>query len=260
MPPDPEPQTLPNFKLHPPILWEIFSINAPWERSMLYTVEFHPLTIARRTSQVCRVWRQVLLESPSLWGRCFDLDMFTAMVDDRWRDLVLQRSGQSPLAVVMHRKNVHPGDHLMEYFVKLLNDHWTRIGKVDLTLWYSDKRMLETFARPAASLMYFSVRMFTPPHDLIFPKNCQLFAKNAPSLIRLSLPPQRFQFQSSLRQSLIFSSARRLEMSQGQALSGIDLLAALQGMPLLEVLEMDITRSGVDNPVSNQDLRISMPR
>ncbi|KJA14640.1 hypothetical protein HYPSUDRAFT_48946 [Hypholoma sublateritium FD-334 SS-4] len=255
---DRELRTLPSFKLHPPLLWEIFSINAPWETSMMNISDFHPLTVTRRTSQVCRVWRQVLLESPSIWGRCFDFDMFSEKEHDQWRDLVLQRTGQSPLAVMLHRQKMPPGGHLSDYFMKLLDDQWTRIGKVDLSLWFNDIRMWETFARPAASLIFFSVSMFSSRINL--PANYQLFSNHAPSLIQLSLPAQQFQLQPNVQQSLMFNSMRHLQLFQGQGLNGIDLLAALQGMPLLEVLEMDITRLGMDNPTATRDSKISMPR
>ncbi len=137
---------------------------------MIYTFESHPLDYCSSSIASLSSMASGSAGITIALGKVLRPRHAHTEVDDRWRDLVLQRSGQSPLAVVMHRQNARPGEHLMEYFVKLLNDHWTRIGKVDLTLWYNDKRMWETFARPSASLMYFSVTKFTPPYDLIFPK------------------------------------------------------------------------------------------
>jgi hypothetical protein len=80
-------------KLGRDLLWKVFLINSDTNSrlSVESTIQFNeatgkrlsrdeiffiysPLTIARRSSQVCRLWRDIILSSPSLWGRIIDFD------------------------------------------------------------------------------------------------------------------------------------------------------------------------------------------
>ncbi|KAF8910202.1 hypothetical protein CPB84DRAFT_1764891, partial [Gymnopilus junonius] len=53
------------------------------------------MTIARRTSQVCNMWRTVMLDSPSLWANIIDL----RQSQGHWREEVIRRTGTSPLSI-----------------------------------------------------------------------------------------------------------------------------------------------------------------
>ncbi|KJA19762.1 hypothetical protein HYPSUDRAFT_44045 [Hypholoma sublateritium FD-334 SS-4] len=66
-------------KLNQDLLFEIFYINAASEPPK--ELEFgpdaaamNPLVITRRTSHVCRDRNTIILRSPSIWARCFNLD------------------------------------------------------------------------------------------------------------------------------------------------------------------------------------------
>ncbi|PPQ75680.1 hypothetical protein CVT26_001858 [Gymnopilus dilepis] len=54
----------------------------------------HPLTTTRRSSQVCRAWRELILDSATLWGRLLDLDALHGQrANQQWREQVLRRAG-----------------------------------------------------------------------------------------------------------------------------------------------------------------------
>lgn len=50
------------------------------------------LTVTRYSSQVCREWCRVLLESPTIWAISLDLQRLNQANDD-WQNEILRRTG-----------------------------------------------------------------------------------------------------------------------------------------------------------------------
>ncbi|KAF8889536.1 hypothetical protein CPB84DRAFT_1849332 [Gymnopilus junonius] len=103
-----------------PLLTSIFMINTDHKTRFVVTPNFRiydpkeelPLTIARRTSQVCCRWRKVILQSPLIWGSVIDFDLLRQK-KDFWRKEVMRRTGSAPLCIM---------------------EHWERIRKLDVEL------------------------------------------------------------------------------------------------------------------------------
>lgn len=83
-------QQAPILKLNRDLLWEIFGRS-------------DSLDGIRHLSHVCWKWREILLESPSIWARNVDLDALHQK-SAYWRNLVLERTGKAILDIVRDRK------------------------------------------------------------------------------------------------------------------------------------------------------------
>ena len=165
-------QTAPIFTLASKMLHEIVLANTYRENLRLRTHIFFPgeppdisqspLTTTRHASQVCRVWRDILLQSPLIWARCIDLDVLDQRLDN-WRELVLERTGDSMLsvtAVSAHRRMI-PGSSIETFLVNLLDKHWARISEIDVSMHgldLQDARITRSFSQPAEKLRIFVLR------------------------------------------------------------------------------------------------------
>jgi hypothetical protein len=136
----------PVFKLDRDVLWHIFSISADSSKSRSSVPSWHPpsdpqfspLAITRQLSQVCKFWRRIVLESPSIWGKCLDLDLLHQQ-DDRWRREVLRRTGTALLIVRARLPLVYdPRVGLKKFFIDIISDHWARIRVLDVVIGSSD--------------------------------------------------------------------------------------------------------------------------
>ncbi|KAH9477520.1 hypothetical protein JR316_0009740 [Psilocybe cubensis] len=119
-------------KLTDEILWFIFLINTEGS-----TAPF-PLVTARKSSQVCRRWRSILLNAPSIWGRLMDWRALN-QTSDAWRSETLRRSGLSVLWVTppnvplntrrgcSFRHTMKTNTSTLLFFQKLIAENWERI-------------------------------------------------------------------------------------------------------------------------------------
>ncbi|KJA14666.1 hypothetical protein HYPSUDRAFT_92275, partial [Hypholoma sublateritium FD-334 SS-4] len=138
-------QQAPILELNRDILWEIFGRS-------------DSLNEIRRLSHVCWKWREILLESSTLWARNVDLDALDQK-SDCWRNLVLERTGKAMLCVTGRGLVLSSKTPLFDFVADVLDKHWTRIRvlKIDMNLVDSDhERIRQAFDRPAANLQIFS--------------------------------------------------------------------------------------------------------
>lgn len=152
------------------ILWLIFMINT--EQS---TTAPLPLDTTRRSSQVCRRWRSVLLGTSSIWGRLMDWRSLNQEADE-WRNEVLRRSGTSLLWIKhpdvpsgkrprgcgwkLSRLPKPANEYTLLFFQTLIMENWERIenfssflvqGKLDMDIQAVVQRKapnLQTFTLP----------------------------------------------------------------------------------------------------------------
>ncbi|KAF8802064.1 hypothetical protein BYT27DRAFT_7113497, partial [Phlegmacium glaucopus] len=75
-------------RLNNDVLYYIFKLNAD-----MFSYE-DALSNTRKVSQVCQGWRNIILGSPSMWGRLLDFDSLR-WSSDNWQNEVLRRSGSS---------------------------------------------------------------------------------------------------------------------------------------------------------------------
>ncbi|PPQ72538.1 LOW QUALITY PROTEIN: hypothetical protein CVT26_004016 [Gymnopilus dilepis] len=224
------------------LLWSIFLINAdhsddpPYFRTATYRDPWfpmnHALVVTWRSAQVCRLWRNILLHSPSVWGRNIDLDLLQGPEDRAWADEVLRRSGQSLLHV--KGRVVAPG---LEFFIFLLDANWKRIWSLELEasmlLDEVDDNEVEKLSRilqrPAPSIHYFSYFAIRP-----LAVHNALFSGDAPNLRHFESGNLEFNIDHNNLPWLSQLRTLRLRNPHRKSLSLV--LDALRQMSFLESL------------------------
>ncbi|PPQ98193.1 hypothetical protein CVT26_003238 [Gymnopilus dilepis] len=230
------------FRLHEDILWRIFLMNAnmDWDRRLLLRVD-HPdylirrakrsLTVTRRSSQVCHLWRRVILDSPSIWARLVDWPMLQQKTDD-WLCEVIRRSGQSPLCI--KSENPVNEDAKLHILMSLLDANWHRVRKINFGLGStcdvsSDvvKKLYEVLSRPTKCLQ--SLILSLDAYDrFAFPEAPILFSNDGASLRELDLHWANLTFDPKVLAFIV--NATHLDIST--------IIEALTHMQLLEHLEI----------------------
>ena len=178
-----------NFTLHRDILWNIFMLNAdmdaPTNPDLPYNSArgtrqfvFSPLTVLQCSSQVCRSWRTIILQAPSLWSRVIDMDVLR-ISPQKWREEVMERTGEAPL----HVKGCvyESGDESL--FVWIISKFGARIRNLDVVGEPDSSNLASAISflqYPAPCLESFKLQI-----DGVMPlgnSNFSLFSDNAPSL------------------------------------------------------------------------------
>ena len=178
-----------NFTLHRDILWNIFMLNAdmdaPTNPDLQYSsvggtrqFVFSPLTVLRCSSQVCRSWREIILEAPSLWSRVIDLDILR-ISPLKWREEVMERTGDAPLHV--KGRVYESGDQNL--FVWIISTFGARIRYLDVfgvpdSLSLASARSFIQHPVPCLESFKLQIGRIMPSGD----HNFSLFSNNAPSL------------------------------------------------------------------------------
>ncbi|KJA24383.1 hypothetical protein HYPSUDRAFT_526272 [Hypholoma sublateritium FD-334 SS-4] len=240
---------IPITELGSDVLYEIFLANTYREIGSIpkdatqFDLSHSPLTITRRTSQVCRMWRDIILQSPLIWARCIDLDCLDQKTNN-WRQLVLQRTAETMLcitAVSATRRMVPERHGLATFFARLLDERWERIAEIDISIHVEDlkdNRITVPFNQPTNSLRVFEVRTIKRRSAFI---DLPLFSGHAPSLVRISLP-EFPSFQLDVQSTSMFTSClRHITLDQPILLVAYDFLNAFLRTPLLETLKMNIS-------------------
>ncbi|KJA26513.1 hypothetical protein HYPSUDRAFT_36225 [Hypholoma sublateritium FD-334 SS-4] len=238
------------YKLDEAILREIFS-DAAANKTPEWEIDDNiPLTVIHRASQVCKEWRDIILGSSSVWGQCMELRLLN-QTSDHWRDLILERTGESMLTVTGTGTTLNRLESsLIEFFLNLLNKHWKRIQELSVSLMCSKSdniRIWNTFSRPTENLKIFSMKLWNDDDlereavhtEELPPPDFQLFSCHAPSLIRccvqVQLPIETLSWNTKL---LSISNLRELDVFLPLDLKCRHLLDVLAHMPLLEKLRI----------------------
>lgn len=136
MTPSPTLLDAPISKLNRDLLWNIFRVISDINFSKYDRVpdgarRHSSLTTLHICSQVCTYWRNLILDSSFLWGNYIDLDFLT---QDRgkWRNEVLQRTGDALLSVYSANKiiKLHTKGHA--FLMYLIQYHWARVQLFDV--------------------------------------------------------------------------------------------------------------------------------
>ncbi|KAF8967561.1 hypothetical protein BDZ97DRAFT_1803991 [Flammula alnicola] len=197
--------------------------------------DFPALHTLRRASQVCVAWRNLIIASPSLWGRVIN---FNFLRQQDWRNEVMRRTAGSWLFVRGSRAGV---DGIVDVIICLLAENWSRVRCLTLDLFHigslfnHDSCFWRLLKRPADVLVSFQLTFHsfyenTPNTESLSPPDFMIFDNIAPALRSFCAPNIKFDIRAPWTQHI-----RRLGLSNLLPIS--QLLEALKHMPLLEVLE-----------------------
>ncbi|KAF9475879.1 hypothetical protein BDN70DRAFT_883141 [Pholiota conissans] len=264
--------------LHRDILWIVFSINSdPLPYAGRYTddVNLLPSTNTRRSSQVCKLWREIILQSPSIWGNCFDLDLLNHRY--YWRNEILRRAGDAPLSLrIRSRRMAFDGHNDTEDFIiKVICEHWERIRVLDIPVTKkiaSNPGVRDALCRPAPQLRVFALLNYREGADApvedgdsytfsAFPSGSQLFSNNAPSMEHFFssgyvLPPSILK--SPFPSFVLSGKLRGIILGKPLDIQLQHLLDIIEQMPLLEELSLHI-RDLIPNNGNALPRSISLP-
>ncbi|KAF9476281.1 hypothetical protein BDN70DRAFT_882663 [Pholiota conissans] len=237
----------PIFKLDDYLLWLIFSETARMDMDLSYASRhrkrhLHPLTVLRRCSHVCSLWRDILLHSPSLWGQLIDIEALL-WSHDSWRKEVLSRTGQALLHVkgcIRFDPENEPWKGTGEYFLSLLNEYWPRIRRLRVEVMevgvQSEEKALQRWRvlqRPAPNLEFFDVHFgLNTLSNLFTNEGNHLFSDNSPYLRHFVATNIKFQLSAPC-----FAHLKSLQISSYFTIFHI--LDAFSGMDSLESLTVD---------------------
>ncbi len=141
------------------------------------------------TSQVCQRWREMMLNTSSLWAKVIYIDSSCWHIGAEWWKELMRRTGTALLWI---RVNDFQG-LTKSVFAGILHENWSRIKKLKMDLEISDSSHFpswETFSHPAPVLetfdVWFDIRhpVVVPDYTLISP----LFSGYAPKLRRFMFP------------------------------------------------------------------------
>ncbi len=244
------PQHAPVFKLDQFLLWSIFLENAKMDMDLSYTNSpsqqnrtLHPLNIIRSTSQVCTLWRNVLLQSPSLWAQLIDIEALW-WGNEYWRKEVLSRTGEALLSVkgcVRFYPSHDTWKAKGEYFLSILDEFWPRIRRLRIEVMEVGIRSTEisrkrwqVLHRPAPNLELFHIHFgLNSLSDIFIAEDYQIFSNDAPSLRHFI--PTNLNFPLS---ALCFSRLQTLKLSPSFDVPQI--LQAFQTMESLRSLSVNL--------------------
>jgi hypothetical protein len=173
-------------------------------------------------THICRHWREVALECPSLWA-------FISWNSARWVGICLERSKKAPLVFLNTVKYNLARDSLQQALSQL-----PRIKVLRLPLFSSDvDRVLDYLSSQPAPLLQSFKFSVAGPHRNLRTISDAIFQGQAPLLRRLKLINCRFS-----PTSCIFSGLRILYVKEVESTSISELLPALRRMPALEQLTL----------------------
>ncbi|KAF9554163.1 hypothetical protein CPC08DRAFT_727366 [Agrocybe pediades] len=176
----------------PPELWlEIFMKNTEMDDLSHYRLE-----TARHCSQVCQLWRTILLSSSSTWGRLLVLHEFERTADE-WKELMLARVGNALLWIrgwISHST--------WKFFLTVVDRYWENVQVFDV--WQNTGPRLSPeiaafLGKPAPNLEVFALEysghIYPAPGK---PYIQNMFSNFAPRLRRYEISPFLFDVNSTL--------------------------------------------------------------
>ena len=145
-------------------LLHIFTMNA---NMFLHEGGDKALPTTWAAAQVCHRWREMMLNTTSLWAKVVYIDSLCWRRGAEWWEELMRRTGTALLWI---RVNDFHG-FTKSVFAGILHENWSRIEKLemDLSISYSSQfPSWETFSRPAPVLETFDVT-FDIHHRVVVP-------------------------------------------------------------------------------------------
>ena len=112
---------LSDFSLPRDVLEEIFIFRVNNKPPVLRDV--------KSISQLCRLWREIVVGWSSLWGRVISLDELNQVRDD-WRTEVLRRT-KTP---ALHIFGILEDMRTLYFVLSLMDTQWSRVRRLELDI------------------------------------------------------------------------------------------------------------------------------
>jgi hypothetical protein len=257
------------FKLHEELVWRIFLLNADLNDEITFDAgqslaaprgqdpafTTNGLTVTRRTSQVCRSWRSLILSSTAIWGRVIDLHILKH-ASQMWSHEVLKRTGEAPLDIKGELLGMSPT--MTPFFSFLVQHHWARIRSLDISIfgvqWIREDAW-DFLKQPAPNMQVCSIYFhdgYTDKPNFFSETDMGLFANGAASLRELRITHMTFEPDASWLAQL-----RHLDLASPFSLH--QLFEVLKHTPVLE--KLILRRQTIDDPESaSEPSQIILPR
>lgn len=230
-------------RLPPEILTTIFTYIVEEDTFKSHTGTPRPCgaPISMIVTHVCRHWRQVALECPTLWA---SLNCVSA----NWLDIMFERSKKTTLVVIYGS----PG--LLRSCFQQIFSQLPRIKFLQLCSYpWEVNRILDCLSSQSAPLLQtFKFSVARKSHTRVFgPISDAIFKGRAPSLRNVELTECTFSWTSCIFSGLRTLDVRRIGSASYPTLS--QLLSALRRMPELERLTLGLSsRISEDTEPSDQ--------
>ena len=124
------------------------------------------LIITCGTSLVCRRWRNLMLNTPSLWARLIDMDWISYAVHYEFCRKLMKRTGTAPLWIRMKWiRPIRPANHpktIQTFLFNIVHKNWHRIQKLVILFEIHPSFPLSSwpaFFRSAPALETFNVEL-----------------------------------------------------------------------------------------------------
>ncbi|PPR06706.1 hypothetical protein CVT26_001372 [Gymnopilus dilepis] len=218
------------------LLWNIFMKNnrrtsdVDWKNS--------PLATAWSCAHVCRRWREIIINSPSLWAAIIDLNAMSRFKAE-WQDEIRHRTGQALLAIRGYF--IYYGNTGQNLLLPFLRCDWTRIESLSLAILRArsvlcpEEDWLCLF-RSAPRLRRCVIQLDEDIYDpALHNPNCKLFNDDAPLLETLQYSHLSFIISPD---ASWLCGIRNLDISHVSSMSTNHLLQVLEKMPCLEYLRL----------------------
>lgn len=187
-----------------------------------------------RSSRVCSLWREIIINSPLLWGSVVNLNSFEARVDPQRWETLLMRTENAPLYL---RAKVIPQNCglIFPFLISVLERYWERMVSFDV----SDHgmrnsplaQMIPIFSQRAPLLASFMIDSISSIETGFFP-SMTLFSNHAPRLLNFSFESIKIDLHTSWGSQIRNLTIRNTRPS----FDPIELLRNLSRLPLLESL------------------------
>ncbi len=161
------PPSAPIYSLDEDVLLHIFEFNADM------FADSRALDTTRFTSQVCRQWRHLTLETSSLWAKLVDMNSIGNCRTDKWQNELFHRCGAALLWIKARSPGqIYLREHAEVLFRGLITKEWHRIQKIVVGHLYNVNVTRAVLPFPAPQLQHFEVLYYNKGETKPLFANC----------------------------------------------------------------------------------------
>jgi len=215
------------------------------------------LVTARRSSQVCREWRDVIIGYSPLWARLILINDF---LDVRWMKEVIRRAGLSLMWVkadLLLTGDLEKRNMVLSLFLGLITSRWDHVESLELEIQQrlgqqDSDRLWSSLSKSAPVLRSFELSVLPRVHESIFRSDAVSLMIQAPLLHTFSCEMHHIPISSSWLRGLT-----TLEFTPYSTKHALDIISST---PKLESLKLFFNISHDRNSGLDEELiYISLP-
>jgi hypothetical protein len=227
--------------------------------SIEFTTQAQPDVRLLRLTHVCSYWRDLAIETPSLWTTPpFEYPQLA--------ELYLPRSSNQPLNIIFHPNSLAPPSSRRamanNVLTTALSSHWNNIRNITLrNLTPADAGILQALTSAALQLQTLIIELDDQAFERIYFFEQQFLANHAPLLRTLSLkrcivPVDWLPLASLVRLELEATENSEDGVDLGHILAMLERTPALEHLSLKTVLNPDSSTQNISLPRG----RVPLPR